>query len=79
MGLGSMGLAMASNLQNHLQSTKQPALLCTNRTISKGNLLSELGAKLYENVPELAQNSDIIFLSVCTPQPLARLAADIDS
>lgn len=61
-----MGLAMATNLQKHMASTKQPALLYTNRTMSRGAPLSELGSQACSSVSELVQKSDIIFISVCS-------------
>ncbi|KAF2704452.1 NAD(P)-binding protein [Pleomassaria siparia CBS 279.74] len=53
IGLGSMGLAMAQNIQKHLYENNLPALRYSNRTLSRGEPLEGLGG-----VP------DVIFISV---------------
>jgi hypothetical protein len=59
-----MGLAMASNLQKHLASTNAPPLHFTNRTLSRGVPLVELGGIPCPTIAEVVEKSDIIFLSV---------------
>jgi 3-hydroxyisobutyrate dehydrogenase-like beta-hydroxyacid dehydrogenase len=64
IGLGSMGLAMALNMQKHLNKSGYPALRYTNRTISRGAPLEELGGVPCSNVAEMIQSCDIVFISV---------------
>ncbi|KAK7706036.1 hypothetical protein SLS57_009817 [Botryosphaeria dothidea] len=71
-----MGLAMATNLQKHLQSAGGPALHYTNRTLSRGVPLQELGAVPRANAAELIASSDIIFASLSDD---AALAATVDA
>lgn len=61
-----MGLAMASNLQNHLTTINAPPLQFTNRTLSRGVPLVELGGIPCSSITEVVEKSDIIFLSVRT-------------
>jgi 3-hydroxyisobutyrate dehydrogenase-like beta-hydroxyacid dehydrogenase len=68
-GLGSMGLAMALNLQRHLSSIAAPPLAYNNRTMSRGEPLAGIGGVGYEDVGELVANADVIFLSVCQAAP----------
>ena len=63
-GLGSMGLAMAFNLQDYLIKQDLPALRYSNRHISRGDSLKEIGAIPCQNVGELVQACDVIFISV---------------
>lgn len=60
-----MGLAMAMNLQKHLQVTKQQNLLFTNRTMSRGAALEELGGIPVASISGVVRRSDIVFISVC--------------
>lgn len=64
IGLGSMGIGMSKNLHKYLSSTGAPALIYTNRTLSRGEPLKELGAIPAESVSEVAKKSDIIFSCV---------------
>ncbi|KAF2637959.1 NAD(P)-binding protein [Massarina eburnea CBS 473.64] len=64
IGLGSMGLAMCTNLQTHLKAHNLPPLHYTNRTLSRGDTLKPLGAIACATVEEVVQNSDIIFISL---------------
>ncbi|KAL3465964.1 3-hydroxyisobutyrate dehydrogenase [Aspergillus heterothallicus] len=64
IGLGSMGLAMASNLQRHLSSTNGPPLRIYNRTASRGQSLVEIGSIQSPSIPELVADVDICFISV---------------
>jgi 3-hydroxyisobutyrate dehydrogenase-like beta-hydroxyacid dehydrogenase len=64
IGLGSMGIGMAKNLQKYLTSVSAPALIYTNRTLSRGESLKELGGIPAETVTEVAKKSEIIFSCV---------------
>lgn len=64
IGLGSMGIGMSKNLQKYLQSTNAPALIYTNRTLSRGVDLESLGGRPVATISEVAQKSDIIFSCV---------------
>lgn len=55
---------MSKNLQKYLTSVSAPALVYTNRTLSRGESLKELGAVPVETVKEVASKSDIIFSCV---------------
>lgn len=59
-----MGLGMAKNLQKHLKSSGLPSLCFTNRTMSRGKSLEELGGQPLPTIAEIVQKSDIIFSSV---------------
>jgi 3-hydroxyisobutyrate dehydrogenase-like beta-hydroxyacid dehydrogenase len=67
IGLGSMGLAMAINIQKHLTSKSLPALQYWNRTISRGDPLKQIGGIPCEAPEELVANCDIVFISVRAP------------
>ena len=73
IGLGSMGLGMASNIQKYLRENKLPGLHYSNRTLSRGEPLDELGASACLSIAELVGKSDVIFVSVrsslCCGQP----------
>ncbi|PVI08460.1 NAD(P)-binding protein [Periconia macrospinosa] len=64
IGLGSMGLAMATNMQKHLQNQELPPLQYTNRTLSRGDSLKAIGGIPCQTAVEVVQNSDMIFISV---------------
>lgn len=64
-----MGIGMSKNLQKYLSSTGAPALIYTNRTLSRGESLKELGAIPVETVGEVAKKSDIIFSCVGSLPP----------
>ncbi|KAK1561748.1 uncharacterized protein LY79DRAFT_573876 [Colletotrichum navitas] len=85
IGLGSMGLAMASNLQKHLVKLSAPNLQYYNRTLSRGAPLSEIGGLARSNVKDIANNTDIIFMSLsddtaleATLDALLEIPASID-
>ncbi|KAJ5206955.1 hypothetical protein N7472_003403 [Penicillium cf. griseofulvum] len=62
IGLGSMGLAMAQNVQRYLQNTKSQ-LRFWNRTASRGAPLESLGAIGCESIAQLVAECDLIFMS----------------
>ncbi|KAH7385625.1 hypothetical protein BKA66DRAFT_461663 [Pyrenochaeta sp. MPI-SDFR-AT-0127] len=64
IGLGSMGLAMAINIQKHLKKEAAQSLKYWNRTLSRGEPLKEHGGVLSQSIRDLVQNCDIIFISV---------------
>lgn len=59
-----MGLAMVTNLPKHLLATNSPPLLFTNRTMSRGASLGELGGVPVATIGEIVRRSDIVFSSV---------------
>lgn len=59
-----MGLAMATNIQNHLKEKEFTLLKYFNRTISKGEELKEGGGTPSPSIEELVQGCDVIFISV---------------
>ncbi|OJK04757.1 hypothetical protein ASPACDRAFT_109598 [Aspergillus aculeatus ATCC 16872] len=64
-GLGSMGLAMASNLQKHLASKRALNLLYSNRTMTRGDPLKALGGTPESSFTKLVAQCGIIFTMVC--------------
>ncbi|KAH9219501.1 6-phosphogluconate dehydrogenase [Leptodontidium sp. 2 PMI_412] len=77
IGLGSMGIGMSKNLQKYLTSTSAPALIYTNRTLSRGESLKELGAIPVETVKEVASKSEIIFSCVSNDAVLQETANEV--
>jgi 3-hydroxyisobutyrate dehydrogenase-like beta-hydroxyacid dehydrogenase len=63
-GLGSMGLAMANNLQRHLAAKKALSLLYTNRTMSRGSPLQSIGGIPEPSFDKLVSRCGIIFTMV---------------
>ncbi|KAJ5247567.1 hypothetical protein N7468_002550 [Penicillium chermesinum] len=72
-GLGSMGLAMASNLQRHLASKKALNLLYSNRTMSRGAPLQSLGGIPETSFEKLVSRCGIIFTMVANDSVLQTL------
>lgn len=64
IGLGSMGLAMALNMQKHLKATVQPNLHYWNRTISKGDKLKDIGGEPCTCAVNVAWKCGVMFISV---------------
>ncbi|KAH6860858.1 hypothetical protein BKA58DRAFT_40880 [Alternaria rosae] len=64
IGLGSMGLAMATNIQKHLTQNNLPPLKYWNRTLSRGDSLKDIGGTPCSAITDLVQNCDVIFISV---------------
>ncbi|OSS49964.1 hypothetical protein B5807_06158 [Epicoccum nigrum] len=79
IGLGSMGLAMAVNIQKHLVATGAPNLHYWNRTISKGQELAELGGIACENVADVPRSCAITFISVSDDQTLQSIVNEIST
>ncbi|KAJ5561643.1 hypothetical protein N7461_000404, partial [Penicillium sp. DV-2018c] len=72
-GLGSMGLAMASNLQRHLATKKALSLIYSNRTMSRGATLQALGGVSEPNFEKLVSSCGIIFTMVSNDAVLQSL------
>ncbi|KAF2189591.1 6-phosphogluconate dehydrogenase-like protein NAD-binding protein [Zopfia rhizophila CBS 207.26] len=70
IGLGSMGLEMAKNIQVYLQKSDFPPLHYSNRTISRGKPLAELGGVPCRAVGNLVQICNVIFVSVSNDEVL---------
>ena len=62
--MGSMGLAMALNIQKHLTATRQPNLYYWNRTISKGEDLRNIGGKPCTSAVNVVLDCGVTFISV---------------
>ncbi|KAI5926919.1 6-phosphogluconate dehydrogenase [Camillea tinctor] len=77
IGLGSMGIGMSRNLQKYLSTSAAPPLIFTNRTLSRGDSLKELGAIPVSSVAEVAKKSDIIFSCVSNDAVLQQTANEI--
>ncbi|KAJ5373944.1 hypothetical protein N7517_005950 [Penicillium concentricum] len=63
IGLGSMGLAMAQNVQRFLQKDTKSQLRFWNRTASRGAPLELLGGIGCESIAQLVTECDLIFIS----------------
>ncbi|BDD64272.1 hypothetical protein MAP00_009108 [Monascus purpureus] len=72
-GLGSMGLAMATNLQRHLAAKKAVNLIYSNRTMSRGDPLKALGAVPESSFEKLVGRCGIIFTMVSDDTVLKNL------
>lgn len=68
-GLGSMGLAMATNLQRHLATKGALNLVYSNRTMARGDTLKRLGAVPEPSFPKLVAQCRIIFTMVAPFYP----------
>ncbi|KAL3467992.1 hypothetical protein BJX64DRAFT_273561 [Aspergillus heterothallicus] len=77
-GLGSMGLAMATNLQKHL-ATKSTigSLLYSNRTMTRGDPLKALGGIPESSFPKLVSQCGIIFTMVSNDTVLKNLITSV--
>ncbi|KAJ2358902.1 hypothetical protein IWW50_000159 [Coemansia erecta] len=64
IGLGTMGLEMARNLQKHRESTSQTSITVFNRTPSKCEHIKKHGARVATSPAEVAEQSDLVFLSL---------------
>ncbi|KAH6720689.1 NAD binding domain of 6-phosphogluconate dehydrogenase-domain-containing protein [Leptodontidium sp. MPI-SDFR-AT-0119] len=77
IGLGSMGLNMAKNLQKNLTATGGPALNFTNRTLSRGVALVELGGVPCATIAEVISKSDIVFSSISDDSVLDSIVSEM--
>jgi 3-hydroxyisobutyrate dehydrogenase-like beta-hydroxyacid dehydrogenase len=64
IGLGSMGLAMALNVQKHLKVSGLPNLHYWNRTTSKGDDLKAIGGEPCTCAVNVARKCRLTFISV---------------
>ncbi|EAW07497.1 NAD(P)-dependent oxidoreductase [Aspergillus clavatus NRRL 1] len=71
-GLGSMGLAMATNLQRHL-AKKSLNLVYSNRTMARGDTLKTLGAVPESSFEKVVAQCGIIFTMVSNDSVLQHL------
>ncbi|KAH1412845.1 hypothetical protein KXX51_005881 [Aspergillus fumigatus] len=72
-GLGSMGLAMATNLQRHLATKGALNLVYSNRTMARGDTLKRLGAVPEPSFPNLVAQCGIIFTMISNDTVLSNL------
>ncbi|KAF4248303.1 hypothetical protein CNMCM8980_006038 [Aspergillus fumigatiaffinis] len=72
-GLGSMGLAMATNLQRHLAAKRALNLVYSNRTMARGDTLKSLGAVPEPSFQNLVAQCGIIFTMVSNDTVLDHL------
>ncbi|KAI5460377.1 NAD binding domain of 6-phosphogluconate dehydrogenase-domain-containing protein [Mariannaea sp. PMI_226] len=64
IGLGSMGLPMATNLQQHLSKIGASNLQYYNRTIARGEPLKAQGGVPSASIKDLVTSTDIVFMSL---------------
>ncbi|PYH48386.1 NAD(P)-dependent oxidoreductase [Aspergillus saccharolyticus JOP 1030-1] len=76
-GLGSMGLAMASNLQRHLASKRALNLIYSNRTMARGDPLGALGGTPESSYTNLVAQCGIIFTMVSNDSVLQHLISSV--
>ncbi|PWY94801.1 NAD(P)-binding protein [Aspergillus sclerotioniger CBS 115572] len=74
-GLGSMGLAMATNLQKHLVSKTAPSLIYSNRTMTRGDALKALGGTPEISFSKLVAQCGIVFTMVSNDSVLQQLVS----
>ncbi|PLB43507.1 6-phosphogluconate dehydrogenase family protein [Aspergillus steynii IBT 23096] len=74
-GLGSMGLAMATNLQRHLATKNALNLVYSNRTMARGDPLKSLGATPESDFQKLVAQCGIIFTMVSNDSVLQHLVS----
>ncbi|PLB35035.1 NAD(P)-dependent oxidoreductase [Aspergillus candidus] len=72
-GLGSMGLAMANNLQRHLATKNALSLLYNNRTMARGDALQALGGTPASSFEQLVGKCGIIFTMISNDTVLQNL------
>ncbi|PWY77521.1 NAD(P)-binding protein [Aspergillus heteromorphus CBS 117.55] len=72
-GLGSMGLAMASNLQKQLVRKATQSLIYNNRTMARGDALKALGGTPESSFPNVVAQCGIIFTMVSNDAVLQQL------
>ncbi|KAJ5190067.1 hypothetical protein N7472_009081 [Penicillium cf. griseofulvum] len=77
IGLGNMGSAMASNLQNYLHAQGQLPLRFWNRTASKGEVVTSLGGIQCDSIADVVRDSTIIFLSTSNDEALEIIIGEI--
>ncbi|CAG8172164.1 unnamed protein product [Penicillium salamii] len=77
IGLGSMGLAMASNVQRYIQRVEKPALKIWNRTASRGTPLIALGGVACDSIASLVAECDLIFISTSDDAALVSIVDQI--
>ncbi|KZM21231.1 uncharacterized protein EKO05_0001417 [Ascochyta rabiei] len=78
IGLGSMGLAMALNIQKNLQANSQPSLKYWNRTLSKGDPLKKITGEPSPSVGDLASSCGVIFICVSDDGTLDKVINEIE-
>lgn len=74
-GLGSMGLAMATNLQRHLVTKKAPGMIYSNRTMARGNPLQALGGTSETSFEKVVGQCGIIFTMISNDAVLSNLVS----
>ncbi|GBB85559.1 hypothetical protein RclHR1_12050004 [Rhizophagus clarus] len=68
IGLGAMGLPMATNLQNYLKSQNKESLIVYNRSISKTESLVKIGAIAAQSLKQVTEQANIIFTSLANDE-----------
>ncbi|RIA81477.1 NAD binding domain of 6-phosphogluconate dehydrogenase-domain-containing protein [Glomus cerebriforme] len=77
IGLGAMGLPMATNLQNYLKSQDKEPLVVYNRTISKTESLVEIGAIAAQSLKQVAEQTNIIFTSLANDEAVNQVYSEL--
>src|SRR6266496_2349581 len=77
IGLGAMGLPMATNLQNYLKSHNKEPLMVYNRTISKTESLVKIGAIAAKSLKQVAEHANIIFTSLSNDEVVNQIYSEL--
>ena len=77
IGLGAMGLSMATNLQNYLKSQDKEPLIVYNRTNSKTESLVKIGAIAAQSLKQVAEQANIIFTSLANDEAVNQIYSEL--
>ncbi|KAJ2243732.1 hypothetical protein GGH97_003451 [Coemansia sp. RSA 475] len=77
IGLGTMGLEMARNLQQHRARTGQTPITVYNRTHAKCALVAEHGAHVAVSPASIAQTCTVVFLSLRDDQAVKDIVTQL--
>ncbi|KAJ2894629.1 hypothetical protein GGI21_005260 [Coemansia aciculifera] len=77
VGLGAMGSAMARNLQEYRIAQGLSPIGVYNRTQAKCDQVAALGAKVYESPSDVANASDVVFLSLFNDAAVKSVVTEI--
>ncbi|KAI7821432.1 NAD binding domain of 6-phosphogluconate dehydrogenase-domain-containing protein [Kickxella alabastrina] len=77
VGLGTMGQAMALNMQAHRTASGNLSISVYNRTASKAKAVEDQGATVCASPAEVAARSDVVFLSLFDGDAVQKVIAEI--
>src|SRR4051812_5507771 len=77
IGLGAMGLPMATNLQNYLKSKDKESLIVYNRTFSKTEPLVKIGAIAAQTLKQVSEQANIIFTCLANDEAVNQIYGEL--